>query len=155
MAGGPTRRRSSYHLRFGDGDGSQGPESDLRGAEGDVEGLVPQDVADRLERLAARGEPLGAHISRLLRLLDEYGAAVLAAVVAIALSRDAPGAGGIAHLLEQRRPARGQRAQVPVTRPDDPRVRDLDVTPHLLERYDDLTRNASNPDTAADDPDPA
>ena len=116
---------------------------------------MPQDVADRLERLAARGEPLGAHISRLLRLLDEYGAAVLAAVVAIALSRDAPGAGGIAHLLEQRRSARGQRAPVPVTRPDDPRVRDLDVTPHLLERYDDLTRNASNPDTAADDPGPA
>ena len=116
-------------------------------------------VGELLERLAARGEPLGPHVSRLLRLLDEYGAAELAAGVALALARDAPGAGGIAHLLEQRRRARGQRPPVPVTLPDDPRVRDLDVTPHSLERYDELTRlgprPACTPDPAADDPESA
>ena len=116
-------------------------------------------VNELLERLAVRGEPLGLHVTRLLRLLDEYGAAELAAAVAIALTRDAPGAGGIAHLLEQRRRARGQRPAVPVVLPADPRVRDLDVTPHALERYDDLTRiptsDVSDPDEPASDPDPA
>jgi transposase len=96
-------------------------------------------VADLFERLAARGEPLGPHATRLLRLLDDYGAAELAAAVATALAREAPGAGVVAHLLEQRRRARGQRPPVPVVLPDDPRVRDLDVPSHLLETYDDLT----------------
>ncbi len=108
-----------------------------------------------LERLAVRGEPLGPQVHRLLRLLDEYGAAELAAAVAIAGTRDAPGAGGIAHLLEQRRRARGQKPPVPVTLPDDPRVRDLDVTPHALERYDDLIRSSSSTDDPPPDHDPA
>jgi transposase len=111
-------------------------------------------VAALLERLARRGEPLGPHVRRLLQLLDDYGAAELAAAVGIALARDAPGAGGIAHLLEQRRRARGQRPPVPVTLPDDPRVRDLDVSPHPLERYDELTRVRPD-DTPERDPDPA
>ncbi len=108
-------------------------------------------VADLFERLALRGEPLGPHVTRLLQLLDDYGAAELAAAGGIALARDAPGAGGIAHLLEQRRRARGQRPPVPVSLPDDPRVRDLDVSPHPLERYDDLLR--VRPDDPPD-PDP-
>lgn len=140
--------------------------ADLVAAKRQASGLTRRDrlrqavpaVATLLERLAVRGEPLGPHVSRLLRLLDDYGAAELAAVVTTALARDAPGAGGIAHLLEQRRRARGERPPVPVTLPDDPRVRDLDVSPHPLERYDDLTR--SRPDAhpardAAPDPDPA
>jgi transposase len=109
-------------------------------------------VGALLERLAVRGEPLGPHVTRLLQLLDDYGAAELAAAVDAALARDAPGAGGIAHLLEQRRRARGQRPPVPVTLPDDPRVRDLDVTPQPLERYDDLTR-IGPADPAATPPD--
>jgi len=105
-------------------------------------------VGDLLERLAVRGEPLGPHVRRLVQLLDDYGAADLAAAVDLALARDAPGAGGIAHLLEQRRRGRGQRPPVPVVLPADPRVRDLDVSSHALESYDDLSRPI--PD---DDPD--
>ena len=102
-------------------------------------------VADLLERLAGRGEPLGPQVSRLLRLLDDYGAAELTAAVETALARDAPGAGGIAHLLEQRRRARGQRPPIPVVLPADPRVRDLDVSSHALESYDDLTDHRALP----------
>lgn len=106
-------------------------------------------VADLFERLAVRGEPLGPHATRLLRLLDDYGAAELAAAVATALDRPAPGAGVVAHLLEQRRRARGQRPPVPVVLPDDPRVRDLDVPSHPLESYDDLTRALDDPSAPA------
>jgi hypothetical protein len=110
-------------------------------------------VATLFERLAVRGEPLGPHVTRLLQLLDDSGAAELAAAVETARARDAPGAGGIAHLLEQRRRARGQRPPVPVVLPADPRVRDLDVSSHALESYDVLSR--PHPDVPDRDPDPA
>ena len=61
-------------------------------------------------------------------------------------TRDALGAGAIAHILETRRRQRGQKPPIPIALPDRPGVRDLDVTPHRLETYDDLTR--SDPDDA-------
>ena len=110
-------------------------------------------VAELFERLAVRGEPLGPHVARLHHLLDDYGAVELTAAVAVALARDACGAGSVAHLLEQRRRARGQRPPVPVILPDDPRVRDLDVPSHSLETYDALSRR--RPDAPSDTLDPA
>jgi transposase len=94
-----------------------------------------------LDRLAARGESLRVHTARLLGLLDDYGPQELAAAVARALERDALGAGAIAHLLETRRRQRGLKPPIPIALPDRPGVRDLDVTPHRLETYDDLTRS--------------
>jgi hypothetical protein len=41
-------------------------------------------------------------------------------------------------VLERRATERRQLPSLPVQLPDDPRVRDLVVTPHALERYDDL-----------------
>lgn len=158
------------HLRCYDADCTVENRAHLEGlvaAKRQASGLTRRDrlrqavpaVGELFERLAARGEPLGPHVSRLLRLLDEYGPVELAAVVAIALARDAPGAGGIAHLSEQRRRARGQRPPVPVTLPGDPRVRDLDVPPPSLERYDALTRigtaDPADPDAPPPDSDAA
>jgi hypothetical protein len=119
----------------------------------------PQTARDRLrlavpltatlfERLVARGESLRGHTARLLALLDDYGPTDLTAAVAVALERDALGAGAIAHLLETRRRRRGQAPSAPIALPDHPGVRDLDVTPHRLETYDAFSR----PDTD-DDPD--
>jgi len=81
----------------------------------------------------------------MLSLLDDYGPAELALAVAIALERDALGAGSLAHILDTRRRQRGQRPPLPVVLPDHPGVRDLDLTPPRLETYDGL----SDPD---DDP---
>ena len=61
--------------------------------------------------------------------------------IARALERDALGAGAIAHILETRRRQRGLKPPIPIALPDRPGVRDLDVTPHRLETYDDLTRS--------------
>jgi transposase len=97
-------------------------------------------IATLLERLAARGESLRAHTARLLALLDDYGPQELTAAVADALARDALGASAITHILETRRRQRGQKPPIPLALPDRPGVRDLDVTPHPLESYDDLTR---------------
>jgi transposase len=98
-------------------------------------------VATLLERLAARGESLRYHIPRLLALLDDYGPQELGAAIDRALERDALGAGAIAHILETRRRQRGLKPPLPLALPDRPGVRDLDVTPHRLETYDDLTRS--------------
>jgi hypothetical protein len=44
----------------------------------------------------------------------------------------------VRHVLEQRRRQRDQPPPLPIELPDDPRVRDLVVTPHPLESYDRL-----------------
>jgi hypothetical protein len=108
--------------------------------------LAVPAVVPLLERLAAAGESLRAHVPRLLALLDDYGPQELTAAIARALERDALGAGTIAHLLETRRRQRGLKPPIPMTLPNRPGVRDLDVTPHRLETYDVLTR--PDPDDA-------
>jgi transposase len=105
-------------------------------------------TATLFARLAERGDALRPHLIRLLALLDDYGPQELATAVAIALARDALGAGSISHLLETRRRHRGHAPPVPMILPDRPGVRDLTITPHRLESYDDLSR--PDPD---DDPD--
>jgi transposase len=109
--------------------------------------LAVPTIATLFERLAARGDALRAPTVRLLALLDDYGAPELAAAVALALERDALGAGAIAHILDTRRRQRGQKPPVSLALPDRPGVRDLDVTSHPLESYDALTR--SDPDDPA------
>jgi transposase len=105
--------------------------------------LAVPAAATLLERLAARGESLRYPVVRLLALLDDYGPQELSAAIDRALERDALGAGTIAHILETRRRQRGLKPPIPMALPDRPGVRDLDVTPHRLETYDELTR----PDT--------
>jgi Integrase core domain len=106
--------------------------------------LAVPAIGTLFERLAARGDSLRAHTARLLGLLDDYGPRELAAAVARALERDALGADAIAHLLDTQRRLRRQTPPIPLALPDRPGVRDLDVTPHSLESYDDLAR--SDPD---------
>jgi hypothetical protein len=97
--------------------------------------------------LARRGEPLGRHAARLFALLDAYGADELRAAVAIAIAREAWGAGSVAHILEQRRRANHQPPRAPVDLPADPRVRDLRITPHNLGDYDALLDDDDDDDT--------
>jgi len=108
-----------------------------------------------LEALARRGQPLAWHTRRLLTLRDRYGAAVLDAALAETLARGAVGAPAVAHLLDQQARARGAAPPLDVVLPDDPRVRDLHVTPHPLAPYDALGAPApteTSPDAADDDP---
>ena len=105
-------------------------------------------TATLFERLAERGEALRPNATRLLALLDDYGPQELSAAVAIALQRDALGAGSITHILETRRRQRGLKPPLRLTLPDRPGLRDLDVRSHDLETYDALGQNS--PDDAGD-----
>lgn len=88
--------------------------------------------------LALRGDNLGYNTTRLLQLLDTYGAEELRQATRTAIEREAYSSGSIAHVLEQRRRERGLRPPMQVELPDDPRVRDLRIIPHRLEAYDAL-----------------
>lgn len=93
-----------------------------------------------LDAVALRGGYLGGTTSRLLRLLDRYGAAALDTALGEALARGAPSAGSVGHLLDQAQRKAGAPPPVDVVLPEDPRVRDLRVTPHALTPYDALAR---------------
>jgi hypothetical protein len=53
----------------------------------------------------------------------------------------------VAHILEQRRRARGQKPHLRVELPRDPRVRDLRVQSHDLGDYDALIDDEDDDDT--------
>lgn len=110
---------------------------------------VPE-VTALFEAWALRGEPLGYHTTRLLRLLEDYGAQELRAATRLALERGCPTSGSIAHVLEQRRRAQGLKPPVPIDLSHHPELRDLRLTPHRLEDYDALGQR----DDTAEDPDP-
>jgi hypothetical protein len=105
-----------------------------------------------LEQVALRGGHLGGTTTRLLHILDREGARDLDAAIGEALARGAASAEAVAHVLDQRRRAKNAPPLVEVVLPDDPRVRDLRVTPHSLASYDDaLTRRGHAREEDADE----
>jgi transposase len=94
-----------------------------------------------LEQIALHGGHLGGTTSRLLRLLDQYGADELGAAIEEAHARSAFAAQSVAHVLDRRRRARGAPAPIEPVLSNDPRVRNLVVTPHSLDSYDLLAED--------------
>ena len=107
------------------------------------------NAAAFLDALAQRNEPIGRQAAWLTRLLDDHGAAAVDAAIADALDRGAVSAASVEHLLDQRARARKAPPAIPVVLPDDPRVRDLRVTPHPLAQYDALAQETSDDDNTA------
>ena len=103
-----------------------------------------------VDALARRGEPLAGHTSRLLHLLDRYGAADLDCALAEALVRGAISAASVAHILDQRARKKNTPPPIDVVLSDDPRVRDLRVTPHALDKYDALSNH--DPEDSDEEP---
>ncbi len=66
--------------------------------------VVPR-TRQLLDHLARRGDNLGAATQRLLRLLDDYGADEMGAVLDDVLESGPPSVGSIAYLLDRRRRA--------------------------------------------------
>ena len=91
---------------------------------------------DFLAQVVLHGNHLGGTTHRLLRLLDQYGASDLDAAIGEAHRREAFAAQSVAHILDQRSRVRGLPPAVDTVLSDDPRVRDLVVTPHTLDQYD-------------------
>jgi hypothetical protein len=80
---------------------------------------------------------------RLGQLLTEFGPTALEQALHEALTRGSVSAESVAHLLSQRARTEHTPARVPIPLPDDPRIRQLSVTPHALGPYDQLAGNST------------
>jgi transposase len=103
------------------------------------------------ELAASRGVHLGSLTRGLLSLLDAHGAAALEAALTAALGEDATHLAAVRHFIDQHQAERGASPPIPVTLPDDPRVRSLTVRPHNLADYEHLTGKEKR-DECADAP---
>lgn len=97
-------------------------------------------LAERLLcELASRQHALAVPVEELSYLLDAFGAHELRTAVTEALDAGSPHPGTVRLILDRRRQARQAPPPIPVTLPDDERVRGLVVTPHNLAAYDTIT----------------
>jgi hypothetical protein len=99
-----------------------------------------------LDAAFARGESAGSQTAQLLKLLDTYGAAELRTAIQEALERNTPRASSVAFILSRRQRSRQHTAPTPVDLRHHPELQSLDVTPHDLETYDELTHKRPKPD---------
>ena len=102
---------------------------------GRLEQVVPESKV-LLDLAFAQGESAGSQTVQLIKLLDEYGPTALRRAVIEALERNTPRASSVAFLL-RRRP---RRTQPSVDLSRHPEAQSVDVRPHNLEVYDELTR---------------
>jgi hypothetical protein len=103
------------------------------------------------QRLAERGAKLGSATTELLRLLDHYGARELEQAIKEALAKDSPHPHTVRLILERQEHTRGALPSLPLSLPDDPRVRDLVVRPHDLASYDTLSQKRKDDDRDEED----
>ena len=94
---------------------------------------------------AARGEPLGALTTALLRLLDAYGVAELDAAISDALAHGVPHPHAVRLALERRRELRGAPPPLALPLTAAVRARDPVVRTHPLSSYDDLMPKETTP----------
>jgi transposase len=146
------RHRRSYdrHQRIEDPAHVEALLAEKRRARGSVPRARLNDVVPAaeafLEASFRRGESVAATTEKLLLLLDDYGAAELAAAVEEALSRQTPRLSSVAFLLARRQRAAQRRMALPVDLSRRPDLKDLYVKPHASETYDELARRDDDDD---------
>jgi len=104
---------------------------------------VPESEA-LLDAIFDRGESAAQQTTKLLNLLDLYGARELRAAVCEALARKTPRVSSVAFILNQRQRSNKRRIPPPVDLSRRPELENFSVTPHNLETYDDLAKNEPN-----------
>jgi len=98
------------------------------------------------EAALSRGLSLASTTAQLRRLLEDSGPRATDAALALTLQRGTPTPSSVAHWLEQQRRQTQAKPVIPVELPDRPDVRDLRITPHNLETYDDLSHEDDGED---------
>jgi hypothetical protein len=101
---------------------------------------------------AERGVHLAALTRGLVELMQAHGAGALENALLAALREDTAHLGAVRHFIDLHRARRGQLPPIPVTLPNDPRVRDITVRAHRLTDYERLTKETC--DECPDDDEP-
>jgi hypothetical protein len=112
---------------------------------GRLANAVPESEA-LLDAAFARGESAARQSTQLLRLLEDYGAEQLRAAIHEALERNTPRASSVAFILRRHRHSTGRVTPFPVDVSRRPELAALEVQPHDLETYDDLSRSSDETD---------
>ena len=99
-----------------------------------------------LEAAFERGESAARLTAQLLRLLDDYGPAELAAALREALGHDTPRASSVAFILARRHRQRQRRSLLPVDLSRRPDLEHLTVSTPRLEAYDELSQDPEEPE---------
>jgi len=107
--------------------------------------LVPESPVF-LRAAFERGESIARLTVQLLRLLDDYGAAELAAALREALEHDTPRLSSVAFILNRRHRQQQRRTPLPVNLSRRPDLENLTVANPSLEAYDELSQDAEEPD---------
>ncbi len=105
-------------------------------------GRLAQSVPESEALIAAafqRGESGGGQTTQLSQLLEDYGATELQVAVREALQRQTPRASSVAFILQKHRRSQQRRHLLPVDLTRRPDLANLNVQPHNLEAYDDLS----------------
>jgi transposase len=100
-----------------------------------------------LDAAFQRGEHIGSQTTKLLHLLDEYGAAELRSAMLESLDRNTPHATSVVFILNRRRRMSRRRAPVLVDLSRRPDLANIDIKPHSPETYDELTRKDDDDDS--------
>lgn len=106
-------------------------------------------IRELLVSAAARGHNLGSITAALQRLRGQCTIAELHQAVEEALAREVPHPNAVRLALERRREQRGQPAANVVTLPEHLQQRDVIVTPHTLQSYDQLSEIPRDDDQPA------
>jgi transposase len=107
--------------------------------------VVPESES-LLDAAFARGESAGQQTIQLLKLLDQYGAQALRRAIREVLERDTPRASSVAFLLRQQSDSASSPPPVDLSRY--PEAQAIDIQPHDLEAYDELTRHHNDDESA-------
>ena len=89
-----------------------------------------------LQQMASRGLPLAQATKELSKLLETYRAAAVEEATVEALGSGAAHPHAVRHILDRSRKEQGKPPALAIPLPDDPRVKNLVVTPHSLGDYD-------------------
>jgi len=90
-----------------------------------------------LKQMAERSANIGTNVFTLMKMLDQYGVEDLRLGIAEALRRGVPHPHAVRQAIERRREESGAEPVLPLDLPDDPRLADLDISPHDLSDYDE------------------
>jgi hypothetical protein len=104
--------------------------------------LAAPESKTLLDLAFVQGESAGSQTAQLLKLLDLYGPAALRRAINEALERNTPRASSVAFLL--RKQQRSAPAPMAVDLSRHPAAQAIEVRPHDLETYDELSRNGNN-----------
>jgi hypothetical protein len=101
-----------------------------------LEQMIPESKT-LLDLAFAHGESAGRQTAQLIKLLDEFGPTALRRAIVEALHRNTPRASSVAFLLR----CRPHHTQLSLDLSHHPEAQSINVRPHDLEIYDELTRS--------------